>query len=830
MVLRINVFVLFMSICVSSSYGQITPLPSPNPVYRSDYGISSATDGQTLVVGAPGENSDAGAVYVFEPNDLGWDCVARLEASSVSPADEDFGYSVDVDGDTIVVGAKGYNTNQGAVYIFEKDPTNGWDVDPVRLVVSGGQAGDNFGYSVAIDGDTIVAGAYMVDDQKGATYVYEYSGSSWDFKIKLYDINGESTASGTATWGDRFGYSVSIDGDMIVIGSYYDDSATLLRPGSACVFRRSGGLWDINTQIKLTPDEPQEHACFGQTVVVSGDVIAIGSPSYDNETGISRGGVTVFRWDGESWIEAKTLVAPDYAGGSYFGERLSLDGDRLVVGEYHSGSWTGSAFLFEWDGYEWSDGRELIAGGSGDRVGSSVAISGDLVLVGAYRVDDGAVTDAGIVYMITLPGKIFNEFQVNTYTNADQKYPSIATDPNGNFIVAWHSEGQDSGTYGVYAQRFDSYGRRIGDEFQVNVSTEGTQSRANVAMNASGDFIVAWSGVDGSSEGIYARRYASNGTPLSGEFLVNTYTDSRQVYPTAALNDNGTFIVTWNSFHGNNDWRVAGRLYDATGNPITSEFDINQSGSGSGHSLAVSNTGDFTVVWSRPLSGYDICARQYNANGTPKGNEVVLFHTDMNNGLGSNIATNGSGDYVLTWYYMPSGGTLGVYAQRYDADMIPVGSQFMVNTTKASVRPTPDIAMNSKGEFVIVRYGDTGGSEDDVFVRRYDSNAQPVGVESQFNTYITGGQRTPVVVMQESGRFIGVWHSESQDGSDYGVFAAIGPKTYLGDFDFSGQVDIADLAMLAQGWLNDEPVLDIAPEGGDGTVNLLDFSVLTEQW
>lgn len=117
-----------------------------------------------------------------------------------------------------------------------------------------------------------------------------------------------------------------------------------------------------------------------------------------------------------------------------------------------------------------------------------------------------------------------------------------------------------------------------------------------------------------------------------------------------------------------------------------------------------------------------------------------------------------------------------------------------------------------------------------MFVRQYDSNAQPVGVESQLNTYINGDQKTPVVVMQESGRFITAWHSESQDGSDYGIFAAIGPKTYLGDFDLNGQIDIRDLRMLAQRWLSDEPVLDIAPQGGDGITNLLDFSKLAPQW
>ncbi len=406
--------IIGLILCAQSVAFRIQEVPSPVPTLGSDYGISSATDGRTMVVGAPGENSNAGAVYIFEYDGLEWSYVTRLEPNSVNPANEYFGYSVDVDGDIIVVGAKGYNSNQGAIYVFEKDLTNGWDVDPIRFIASDGHISDYFGQAVAIDGNTIVAGAYNAadddsnrhndynyDKEKGAAYVYEYSNGNWSFTIKLIDPDGESRGEGSTTWGDQFGRSVSIDGDIIVIGSWYDDWAPYTLPGSACVFRRVEGLWDIASKVKLVSSTQQTQAYFGLTVAVSGNVIAIGSPYYVNGSGISGGRVSVFRWNDVQWIEEKTLIAPDYANGAYFGERLSLEGDRIVVGEYHSSNWTGSAYLFEWDGETWSDGTSLVTGGSGDRLGSSVAICDDVVFVGAYRVDTGGVVDAGMIYALT---------------------------------------------------------------------------------------------------------------------------------------------------------------------------------------------------------------------------------------------------------------------------------------------------------------------------------------------------------------------------------------------------------------------------------------------
>ena len=127
-------------------------------------------------------------------------------------------------------------------------------------------------------------------------------------------------------------------------------------------------------------------------------------------------------------------------------------------------------------------------------------------------------------------------FLVNTFTNNLQTNSSVAMDPNGNFVVTWTSYGQDGDRDGIYAQRFSAGGTRIGSEFLVNVTTVGRQENPQVAMDNAGNFVIAWSsfGQDGSSWGVYGRRFSASGAPLGGEFQVNTFTTNAQRHPVGA--------------------------------------------------------------------------------------------------------------------------------------------------------------------------------------------------------------------------------------------------------------------------------------------------------
>jgi hypothetical protein len=137
------------------------------------------------------------------------------------------------------------------------------------------------------------------------------------------------------------------------------------------------------------------------------------------------------------------------------------------------------------------------------------------------------------------------EFPVNTYTTGEQANPAVAMDAGGNFVVVWESKDQDGSGRGVYGQRFNIDAQPVGGEFRVNTTTDGNQKQPDVAMGAGGNFVVAWASGDGSGEGIFARRYDSNGLPLTSELAINTNTHSRQMRPSVGMNDTGEFAITW---------------------------------------------------------------------------------------------------------------------------------------------------------------------------------------------------------------------------------------------------------------------------------------------
>ncbi|MCA9096637.1 MAG: hypothetical protein KDA68_24320, partial [Planctomycetaceae bacterium] len=143
-----------------------------------------------------------------------------------------------------------------------------------------------------------------------------------------------------------------------------------------------------------------------------------------------------------------------------------------------------------------------------------------------------------------------SEFQVNTYTTNPQLFPSIGMDADGDFVITWQSIGQDGSGYGIYAQRYNAAGETQGTEFQVNSFTNEDQRFPSIGMDADGDFVITWesSGLGLSGNGIYAQRYNSAGVPQGSEFQVNSYTTGSQVRPSIAMDADGDYVITWSSY------------------------------------------------------------------------------------------------------------------------------------------------------------------------------------------------------------------------------------------------------------------------------------------
>jgi hypothetical protein len=460
------------------AWGQTNILQATGGQASDQFGVSIATSGDVIVVGANfGDDAavDSGAAYVFQRNEGGanqWDQVSMLSASDAK-ANDKFGGSVAVSGDVIVVGATGNNvtTDRGAAYVFQRQQggSNAWG-QVRKLTASDAQGGDSFGGNVAVSGDVIVVGAANKDapaNNAGAAYVFQRdlvgkdrwgqaqilmasdaqsndnlgiavaisgdvivagspgedgpsdspsaSGAAYVFQRAVNDPwrqTGETHSSEITAY-DNFGDTVAIDGDTVVVGARAADH-TFTDDGAVYVFQRNQdgtGAWGEIPAI-LADSDPSENSNFGWQVAISGDVIVVGAIYKDNAAD-NDGAALVFERDqggANQWQEVALLAAPSGAADDYFGYDVAVSGDVIVVGAVYrddAGTSSGAAYVFQRDqgGTDhWGLVKTLLSSDlqAGDNFGRSVAISGDVIVVGAHSEDGGAgdpYANAGAAYV-----------------------------------------------------------------------------------------------------------------------------------------------------------------------------------------------------------------------------------------------------------------------------------------------------------------------------------------------------------------------------------------------------------------------------------------------
>jgi hypothetical protein len=316
------------------------------------FGFSVAISGETAVIGASEDDQEdlynAGSAYVFVRNGTDWTEQAMLTASDMA-AEDKLGWDVAVSGDTAVVSAildDDAGSSSGSAYVFVRNGTD-WS-QQVKLTASDAEEDDTFGYSVSLSGDTAVIGApFDVHANStvpaGSAYVFVRNGTVWSEQAKL--------TSSDATGGDNFGYAVALSGDTAVIGARRDDDAGS-SSGSAYVFVRNGMTW--SQQAKLTASDAATGDWFGVSVAVDGDTTVVGA-QYDDQPDVSTsaGAAYVFVRGGTGWNELLKLTASDAVDdptGNHFGNAVAVSGDIAVVAaefDDHEGFLTGSAYVFE---------------------------------------------------------------------------------------------------------------------------------------------------------------------------------------------------------------------------------------------------------------------------------------------------------------------------------------------------------------------------------------------------------------------------------------------------------------------------------------------------
>jgi hypothetical protein len=328
-----------------------------------------------------------------------------------------------------------------------------------------------------------------------------------------------------------------------------------------------------------------------------------------------------------------------------------------------------------------------------------------------------------------------NEFRANQTTQLSQSFPAVAMDADGDFVITWQSDNQDGSSHAVYAQRYNAAGVAQGGEFRVNTFTNNSQSSPAVAMDGDGDFVIAWQsfGQDGSNFGIYARRYNAAGTAQGGEFRVNNYTNSAQANPSVAMDADGDFIIAYQSnVQDGNSMGVYARRYNAAGTAQGGEFRVNTQTVGSQFwpGVDMDSDGDFVVAWhsyGQDGSSYGIYAQRYNAAAAPQGSEFRVNTNTTNSQTKPSVALDEDGDFTITWNSLgQDGSSYGVYAQTYSAAGVPQQPEFLVNTYTAGNQGDPVIAMQANGDFVVAWHSDLqDGSGFGIYAQQFTHDTPP---------------------------------------------------------------------------------------------------------
>jgi hypothetical protein len=392
---------------------------------------------------------------------------------------------------------------------------------------------------------------------------------------------------------------------------------------------------------------------------------------------------------------------------------------------------------------------------------------------------------ARFVYAQSPP--LFPEFPVNTTTAGQQQAGAAGAAGDGKFLVLW--AGPDP-----MFRAFDSNGSG-GAEMAAATSGTGPLSLPRIASSGSGTFVAVWQGVEASSRTIFGRLFDAAG-PVGDQFAVNTATTTQARKPSVAMNASGEFVVAWSGYSDGSEYGITAQRFDATGAKVGGEFAVNTytTASQTDPSVAMDGSGNFVVVWSsygEDKSKMGIFGRRFDHAGAASGGEFQINVFTGEGQYSPRVAADPAGDFVVVWdTCCVDGSAYGVVGRRFDPSGNPTTAEFRVNTYTFADQTFPDVAMDSQGSFTVAwqseRQDDPGSASGwGVFARQFTKSGRPAGSEFAVNTYTTNDQMRPSVALDDRGDLVIAWQSNGQDGSGYGVFARRGgfPPPHALDVD-----------------------------------------------
>ncbi len=743
-----------------------------------------------------------------------------------------------------------------------------WSSGPLPLQAQFGPLGNEFlvnTYTIRNQHDAAVA----CDGAGNFVMAWEAPASNSFFDTvfaRLYDVDGtplappiEVPVSDCAGFREKPSVCRQTNGDAVVVwqneqlntghGQRFDSAGNTL-----------GGEFQVNSQRGLRYPEV---GCDDGFVVVwqqGGSYGAtIAGQRYDSNGATAGSEFQINQFTGGYTVQADVAVDSDgdfmvawfsqYPGGGngeIFGRRFGSDGAPLGS-QFQVNTYT-TMFQFR---------PSLTADSAGNFVAvwESYTKDGDgRGIFGQRFADDG-----------TFQG---SEFQVNTFTVGSQEFPDVAARSNGDFLVVWGSFGQDGDDGSVHGQRYGSDGNQLGTEFLVNTYTTDSQQLPIVAAEAD-RWLVAWQSLgDGDAAGIFAQRYASDGSVLGSEFLVNTYTTDAQLEPSAACTAAGACTVAWHgpstanplqtillqnfdaggaatgaeveqstgpctspsledpatcraadgrfvvayetrSVFTENALAIGAQRFDSDGGLVGAEIQVSDGTQYQGDpAISCDDDGNFVVVWEDDRGGFDeIAGRHFASDGTALGSEFEISSYTTTAEGDPRVSCDPSGNFVVVWE-ADDGNYDNVVGLRFDSSGTPQGTEFTANTYTVGNQQDPDVSCDALGNFVVAW---ESGSTDEIRAQRFGSAGTLLGAELVVSSYTLADQADPRVSCDDQGNFVIAWEGDGIDGDRSAVVAR--------RFDSNGgSIGSEFVVNTTTADDQDEPLICCAPDGASFVV------------
>ena len=399
--------------------------------------------------------------------------------------------------------------------------------------------------------------------------------------------------------------------------------------------------------------------------------------------------------------------------------------------------------------------------------------------------------------VVGIPGVVFgqtnytangSEYAIVGSLPGDQVFPDAAVKPAGGFIV-WQDNITDGSGWGVSAMQLNGKLSGSGSSFRVNVQGAGDQQNPRVALLQGGGAVFVWQGGPKESQHIYARFLSSSNTWLTGDVLVNTFTNNFQINPAVTTLANGNVVVVWSSFNeaGSDSMQdVYGRIFSPVGRPITSEFLINQFTTYNQRTPAVAalSNGGFVVTWvseqqnavaaptppqrdghGLPTSqmrypSVDIYARLYDGSGNAQSGEF-LVNSGSNPSANPDVAAGSDGGFMVAWGAIdmtsPFGNGWDIYARSFTSASTNGGTVVPVNSHLYGDQYAPRISALGTDYLIVWTSLGQDGSREGVYGQLLHGDGSKIGGEFLVNTTTAGSQIHPVVVSDGNSQFLAVW-------------------------------------------------------------------------